>query len=130
MYLLCIYKDIIDIFGKYLHVYIPINIKYINITYFLKYIHACVCIYIYIINIHGTHTHTYIYIYIYIYIMLTKTFILDAINHLTALIYIYLYIYKLNEICIGKTHISTFCSFLLKTNKYLPMGQENILVYL
>ncbi len=79
MYLLCIYKDIIDIFGKYLHVYIPINIKYINITYFLKYIHACVCIYIYIINIHGTHTHTYIY--------------------------------KLNGICIGKTHISTFCSF-------------------
>ncbi len=40
---------------------------------------ACVCIYIYIINIHKTHT----------YIMQTKTFILDAINRLTALILIY-----------------------------------------
>ncbi len=35
------------------------------------------CIYIYIINIHNTHT----------YITQTKTFILDAINHLTALFY-------------------------------------------
>ncbi len=72
----------------YLHVYIYIHIIYIiykcliykqNI-FFLKYIHVCVCmcmcmcIYIYIINIHSTHR----------YIMYTKTFILDAINRLTA----------------------------------------------
>ncbi len=44
---------------EHLHVYIYILIfyiiyKYINITYFNKYIHACACIYTYIINIHST----------------------------------------------------------------------------
>ncbi len=39
---------------------------------------VCVCIYKYIINIHSTHTH-----------YVNKTFILDAINHLTTLIYIF-----------------------------------------
>ncbi len=50
--------------------YIHVNIFNIYTVY--------VCIYIYIINIHSTHTYTYI--------MYTKTLILDAINHLTALI--------------------------------------------
>ncbi len=38
----------------------------------------CMYLYIYIINIHSTHTH-----------YVNKTFILDAINYLTALIYIF-----------------------------------------
>ncbi len=42
--------------------------------------HACVFIYIYIINMHSTHTHTYVH----------TSFILDMINHLTAIIYIYI----------------------------------------
>ncbi len=46
--------------------------KQVNI---FKIYTVCVCIYIYIINIDSTHT----------YIMSTKTFILDAINLLTAL---------------------------------------------
>ncbi len=48
--------------------------KYIHINIFKIYT-VCVCIYIYVINIHSTRT----------YIMLTKYFILDAINRLTAL---------------------------------------------
>ncbi len=82
-----------------MHVYILKNICYVyilnkliyNINYLntnidmeinlniFKIYTACVCIYIYIINIHRTHAN--------------KTFILHAINHLTALIYIYIYIY-------------------------------------
>ncbi len=59
------------------------------------------CVYLYIHNTYTQHTH--------IYIILTQTFILDAINYLTALIciYIYIYIYRLKiktpivEVCIG-----------------------------
>ncbi len=56
--------------NKYKHIHVYIFKIYTNIYY------------IYIINIHSTHT----------YIMSTKTFMLDAINHincLTALIYIH-----------------------------------------
>ncbi len=49
------------------------NVMFIYVNIFKIYT-VCVCIYIYI-NIHSTHT----------YIMQTKTFILDAINRLTAL---------------------------------------------
>ncbi len=49
----------------------------INFNIFKIYT-ACVCIYIYIRNIHRTHAN--------------KTFILHAINNLTALIYIYTHI--------------------------------------
>ncbi len=43
----------------------------------------CIYIYIYIHNKYTQHTH------IYTYILCKQTFILDVINHLTALIYIY-----------------------------------------
>ncbi len=48
---------------------------YIHVNIFNIYT-VCVCIYMYIINEHSTHT----------YIMYVKTFILDAINRLTALL--------------------------------------------
>ncbi len=48
------------------------NIVYIYIIYKYKHVHACVCIYIH--NKYSTHT------------LCKQTFILDAINHLTALI--------------------------------------------
>ncbi len=72
-------KNMLCLYIKY--VYIQYNIKYNNINIYthvniFKIYTVCVCIYMYIINEHSTHT----------YIMYVKTFILDAINSLTALL--------------------------------------------
>ncbi len=61
------------------------NINYINLNidmYTCKYFQNIYCMCVYLINIHRTHTH---------YALQTKTFILDAINRLTALDFIQSY---------------------------------------